>query len=384
MEAGYAESMDRLASRGAEPQPGLAEPLDLLEDAEAHLDRVLLALHAEEPEPWGSLVLDRLAARGPELAPGAYLALLDLVHRAAPGLLERRAEVLEQVLRDGTERLRSLDPAGRDQLLAFALAHEAALVEPALRALAEDERISVRRFLTDLLSAFSPAATPVLVARLRSAAMAQALGLARERVNSVALAALCHDLGKEKMPPEILNKPFRLTPEKSAVMARHPVEGARLLLRLGRVDPLLPVVAHQHHRGVDGQGYPADPTAGRVHPVSLLVSVADVYDALRTARPYRAARSAEEAFNVLLADAGRGHLPRAYVSTLAGILGLLGPGRPVCLGDGRRGVVVEAGLQDALCPAVQTDDGTTVDLARERGTWLAALQEPELGEERPG
>ncbi|MHB8766909.1 MAG: hypothetical protein ACYDA8_21570, partial [Deferrisomatales bacterium] len=190
MEAGYAESMDRLASRGAEPQPGLAEPLDLLEDAEAHLDRVLLALRAEEPEPWGSLVLDRLAARGPELAPGAYLALLDLVHRAAPGLLERRAEVLEQVLRDGTERLRSLDPAGRDQLLAFALAHEAALVEPALRALAEDERISVRRFLTDLLSAFSPAATPVLVARLLSAAMAQALGLARERVNSVALAAL--------------------------------------------------------------------------------------------------------------------------------------------------------------------------------------------------
>ncbi|MBE0618874.1 MAG: HD domain-containing protein [Proteobacteria bacterium] len=208
-----------------------------------------------------------------------------------------------------------------------------------------------------------------------SAAMAQALGLAQERVNAVALAALSHDLGKEKVPPELLNKPGRFTPEEKVVMDRHPLNGAQMLLKLGRVDPLLPVVAYQHHRGADGRGYPDQAGGGPAHPASLLVSVADVYDALRTVRPYRPARSAEVAFNVLLGDARRGHLHGAYVSAFAGLLGLLEPGRRVQLGDGRAAVVVERGTQDSLRPVLLTDGGGTVDLLKARESWIEAVAE---------
>jgi len=199
-----------------------------------------------------------------------------------------------------------------------------------------------------------------------SAALTQALGLPRDRVNTVALAALCHDLGKERVPPEILNKQGRLTPEERETMDSHPTEGAKMLLRMGGVDPLLPVVAHQHHRGADGGGYPRAAAAGAVHPVSLLVSVADVYDALRTVRPYRAALSAPEALSILLKDTQRGYLHRTWVSAFAALMGLLRPGRRVQLTDGRSAVVVQSGDPDCLRPVVETDEGNTVDLGSDR------------------
>ncbi len=169
MEAEYTASLDRLAARGPDGTAPPGEVLDLLEDPEAHLDRVLLALAVREPETWGPRLGKRLETRVTALQPTRYLELLQTIHGAVPGFLERRPEVLVRALRDGSERLRDLDRAGRDQLLAFACAHEAVLLEPVLRALATEQRIAVRRFLVDVLSAYSPAATPVLVARLRRA-----------------------------------------------------------------------------------------------------------------------------------------------------------------------------------------------------------------------
>ena len=97
--------------------------------------------------------------------------------------------------------------------------------------------------------------------------MCRVLGMAEALVDTVSLAALCHDIGKEKVPSEILNKQGPLDAEETEIMNRHPAEGAAVLLRLPeKVHPLLPIVAFQHHRHADGSGYPARPANPGPHP----------------------------------------------------------------------------------------------------------------------
>ncbi|MDW7712191.1 MAG: HD domain-containing protein [Deferrisomatales bacterium] len=212
-----------------------------------------------------------------------------------------------------------------------------------------------------------------------SAALCRGLGMPPGLVDAVSLAALCHDVGKEKIPPEILNKRGRLDPAEKAVMDRHPIEGAALLLSLPEgVDPLLPVVAYQHHLGADGSGYPPRPSVRAAHPASLLVAVADVYDALRTVRAYQAPRSACAALDVMLDQGHRGALHEGYLGVFARLLGAVGPGAGVTLSDGRRGRVSQARAETPLAPVVGLEEGGEVDLARSPGLRIEHVEEGSL------
>lgn len=209
-------------------------------------------------------------------------------------------------------------------------------------------------------------------------ALGRRLGVTEARLKALSLAALCHDVGKEKIPLEVLNKPGALDDAERALMNRHPLSGAAILLRLrGDVDPLLPVVACQHHLRCDGTGYPPLEGGGAAHPAALLVAVADVYDALRTVRPYRGSWSAPRAFSALIHEVGRGCLPRSYVTALASLLGVLAEGALVRLSDGRLAEVRRAGRGDALCPRVETEDGVLVELGSGDGLRVVAVEEGE-------
>ncbi len=204
-----------------------------------------------------------------------------------------------------------------------------------------------------------------------ASALARILGAPESLVDDIALAALCHDVGKESVPPEILNKNGRLDPEEKRIMDRHPVIGARVLAELGAgAGPLLPVVAFQHHVGPDGSGYPEG--AGRPHPASLLVGVCDVYDALRTARPYRGPLGPAEATTILLDMARKGSLYPPYVGELLRALGALGEGAEVTLCTGESGEVGAPG-EDPLRPAVVTRQGGTLDLGSRRDLWICRV-----------
>lgn len=199
LSAEYASALEKLGARKAEADPS-GESLNLEEDPGGHLDRVLVCLTAGEPEAWGGALLERLEGRVPGLAPGQQLELLSGVDAKLPGLLDGRPEVLERLFQAVAGRLRDLDRVTREQLLAFAVRHEGVLLAPVLRALAGEERISVRRFLVDVLCAFSPAATPAIVARLRSSPwyvtrnLAISLGRRGETRAAPALRALlAHD-----------------------------------------------------------------------------------------------------------------------------------------------------------------------------------------------
>ena len=130
-------------------------------------------------------------------------------------------------------------------------------------------------------------------------ALGEFLGLAPPAVRAYGLAGLLHDLGKVKIPREILAKPGSLTPVERKVVEAHPADGARMILEGTEPLDLAAVVAYEHHRCHDGSGYPHAHYARPLHQASRLVHVCDVYDALRTRRPYRDAWSSEQALEYI-------------------------------------------------------------------------------------
>ncbi|HXG69461.1 MAG TPA: HD domain-containing phosphohydrolase [Gemmatimonadaceae bacterium] len=124
-------------------------------------------------------------------------------------------------------------------------------------------------------------------------ALTEFIGLGASDVRTFGVAGLLHDLGKVRVPPEILNKAGKLTDAERAIMQTHPVEGAKLIIESGRELDLAAAVAHEHHIMINGGGYPCFHYRRDCHRASQLVHVCDVYDALRTNRPYRAAWESE-------------------------------------------------------------------------------------------
>jgi HD-GYP domain-containing protein (c-di-GMP phosphodiesterase class II) len=152
-----------------------------------------------------------------------------------------------------------------------------------------------------------------------SMALGEFMGVSRDSVRNIGMAGLLHDLGKIRIPLEILNKPGKLSPEERAVVEAHPVDGARILL--GGKDPLdlAALVAYEHHLMIDGGGYPCLHYPRNAQFASRLVHVCDVYDALRTKRPYREAWESERAMAYIEERAGREFDPdiaRAFIAML--------------------------------------------------------------------
>jgi putative nucleotidyltransferase with HDIG domain len=134
--------------------------------------------------------------------------------------------------------------------------------------------------------------------------LAEFLDLGAGTVRAFGLAGLLHDLGKIKIPREILNKPGKLTSEERAIVEAHPADGARMILEGEEPMDLAAAVAYEHHLCIDGRGYPALHYPREAHYASRLVHVCDVYDALRTRRPYRDAWTSGEALEYIRGRAG--------------------------------------------------------------------------------
>jgi putative nucleotidyltransferase with HDIG domain len=125
-------------------------------------------------------------------------------------------------------------------------------------------------------------------------ALAEYMGLGARDVRTFGIAGLLHDIGKVRIPVDVLTKPGRFTDEERALMNQHPAEGARIILKSEEQLDLPAVVAYEHHIMLNGGGYPTLRFRRDCHRASKLVHVCDVYDALRTHRPYREAWSQEK------------------------------------------------------------------------------------------
>jgi HD-GYP domain-containing protein (c-di-GMP phosphodiesterase class II) len=136
-------------------------------------------------------------------------------------------------------------------------------------------------------------------------ALAEALGHVPRDVRALGISGLLHDLGKVRVPPDILTKPGALSPDEREVLDRHPAEGARLILNSDRELTLQAAVAFEHHIWIDGGGYPRRRFSRECHYASTLVHICDVFDALRTDRPYRSAWTSVQALEYIERRSGK-------------------------------------------------------------------------------
>ena len=118
-------------------------------------------------------------------------------------------------------------------------------------------------------------------------AQARSLNMDGTLLREFGFAALMHDIGKVHTPQEVLNKPDKLTKEEFEIMQRHVVDGAHILRRTPEMPALAPIVAFEHHLRQDLSGYPGNVGHRSLNLCTQIVSIADVYDALRSNRVYR-------------------------------------------------------------------------------------------------
>jgi putative nucleotidyltransferase with HDIG domain len=183
-------------------------------------------------------------------------------------------------------------------------------------------------------------------------ALSKQLGLDEAQTRSAGIAGLLHDLGKAKMPMDVLNKPGKLTDEEFAIIKGHPEEGYKMLLAGSGVDPVaLDVVLH-HHEKTDGSGYPKHLKDEEISQFAKMGAVCDVYDAITSNRPYKAGWDPAESLRKM-AEWTKGHFDPVIFQAFVKSLGIYPIGSLVLLSSGRLGIVVEQAEKSLLTPRVK-------------------------------
>jgi putative nucleotidyltransferase with HDIG domain len=175
------------------------------------------------------------------------------------------------------------------------------------------------------------------------------LGIAEEKLSHLGLGALLHDIGKMRVPSEILNKPGPLSAEEKVIMNRHPEYGHAILSEHSDLHPAVLEIALSHHERFDGSGYPQGLKGKGLNQYALIVSIIDFYDAVTSDRAYHIGISPHEALNMMYAAAARS-FPKELVESFIQCLGIYPIGSLVELESGEVGVVMTVNRQQRLNP----------------------------------
>lgn len=130
--------------------------------------------------------------------------------------------------------------------------------------------------------------------------IAKQQGLSRKEIYEIGVAGLLHDVGKTKVPLHILNKPGRLDNDEFAIMQQHSVYGYRMTKDRADFSEGVSLAVLQHHEKINGGGYPLGASESQITPYAKILSVADIYDALVTERPYKKAFSQRDAVEMIM------------------------------------------------------------------------------------
>ena len=166
------------------------------------------------------------------------------------------------------------------------------------------QEINPLSLLSSLKSTHEYTFTHVTNVCILTMSQAESLGFSGEHLHSIGVAALLHDVGKVFIPEEILSKPGRLTDAERNIMETHSLKGARYLMGIEGIPKLSVLAALEHHVRYDGSGYPSIKGGWQPNIVSQIITVADVFDAMRSKRSYQEAHPIEKVVSVL--NMGRG------------------------------------------------------------------------------
>src|SRR5262249_21668474 len=151
---------------------------------------------------------------------------------------------------------------------------------------------------------------------------------------------------------EILNKPDKLSDSEFAIMQRHVVDGAEILRKTPDIPTLAPVVAFEHHLRLDGTGYPGNVARSSLNVGTMLCSIADVYDAMRSQRAYQQSFPTDRILEVLKRNDGQ-QFDQHLVRRFAQLIGIYPAGNLVRLNTGEIAVVLKVYAPDPHRPEVR-------------------------------
>lgn len=188
------------------------------------------------------------------------------------------------------------------------------------------------------------------------------LHFSNEELDTLTLAGLLHDIGKTKIPDEVLNKDGKLTDEEFQMIRNHPKYGYDIL----KSQPLnshIKKAALMHHERCDGSGYPTGLTMEEIDDYALIIAIADVYDAMTAARSYRAPLCPFEVIAEFEKDGLQKYKPKYILTFLENIANAYQNNR-VMLSDGTSARIVLLNHRRLSKPLVQLDDGACIDLEK--------------------
>jgi putative nucleotidyltransferase with HDIG domain len=194
--------------------------------------------------------------------------------------------------------------------------------------------------------------------------IAKHLGMPSKDVYNIGIAGLLHDMGKSKIPNEILNKPARLNDDEFAIMKQHSTLGYRILQNKHEFSDSISLAVLQHHEKMNGKGYPLGCTEEKIIPYARILSIADVYDALVTERPYKKSFSQRTAVEMIMSmtDELDINAMRGFLETVI----LYPVDSTVHLSNGEDARVVENKAHSVLRPTVVgLQSGTVYDLTND-------------------
>lgn len=180
--------------------------------------------------------------------------------------------------------------------------------------------------------------------------VARQYGLTDSQVYEIGISGLLHDIGKSKIPNEILNKAGRLTDEEFALMKRHSLFGYEILKQKDNLSNSIKMGVLQHHEKNNGKGYPLGVTEDKINLYAKIISVADIYDALVTERPYKNAFTPRDAVEMIMAMTEE--LDITVMKSFLESVILYPVGSDVELSTGEKARVIENSPQYVLRPKV--------------------------------
>ncbi|MFO0698931.1 MAG: HD domain-containing phosphohydrolase [Nitrospira sp.] len=226
-----------------------------------------------------------------------------------------------------------------------------------LEALASDVVASLQKTDELVVEALSgPPGSPLLTNLLNVAILGSRVGIGLgyygEELQRLALAGLVHDIGLFAVPPQLLTKPGRLTPEERTLIEQHPERGAEIILACNPAFHWLAPLTCQAHERWNGQGYPHRLKGRQIHEMAQICGLVDVFDALVSERPYRTRLFPHEAIKELLVTE-RATFPREILKALVEQLSVYPLGTTVRLTTEEVGVVVKINTRYPLRPVVK-------------------------------
>ncbi|WP_319764209.1 HD-GYP domain-containing protein [Maridesulfovibrio sp.] len=317
----------------------------------------------------------------PHVEVGRYIESLEDITKYLPDETEQVEILTGSALPDlppsGTVKAKNAEEAARN--IADALPEARRVHKEALRysrkfiddvrkgrTVAVEEAVPIVGEVIDSLTTNEPAAltlaflkkydeytyTHCINVNLYALLLGKALGLKRDELEMLGIAALFHDVGKGRVPNTVLNKPGKLTDAEYEIMKSHSLKGLAVLQDVDGLDEAVLRGVVEHHERYDGSGYPSGVMGENIHPFGRIIAISDVYDALTSVRVYKKAVTPAKTLSQMYKWKGTDFDP-AYLNCFIRVMGIYPPGTMVQLNDLRFAIVLETNENRPQHPKVK-------------------------------